>query len=411
MKVKRYKHNNATIPKIKGVTISGDFVEFDNTFSEKDIAFLRGKVKSGIGSVEFVSPSKSFDPTDSDREKIKSHVRNADIASFGIYQAIAAKNMMIDRDGDILERDFLEIMAQRYKEGRSMVDSHNRQQRIGKTFDAEVITNEKGQAELLVKFYIPDEAKMLSGNSAKMEIDTGMVENVSVSFLAPEDSLTFVKADDSSNTYGVPHFRYHAPKKSPMESVEVFELSMVTMGAQQGARVKSADQKSIANSLNENARTFGSQIDKNKSPEMEFIEKKIDRYKLKVAESSADSFDSLADYVAELEKMVSDQDKEISDKKLTIEELNKKLGNDKDAKINDLINLKKQILGEEAISAETEKAALKELPYDFVIAQINQMQDIAKIKQLNPGEEGGEGDQEQREGGSEPKAGTFKITI
>lgn len=236
---KKYLLNGATPPTLPGVKVSESYIEFDDTYSDDDISAIREKIGSG-GEKNFESGTiKAYTPTDAEKMKIAPHLKaDLDLSTFGFYTFIAAETIR-DRQGDVLDKSFLEWMGEKYAEGRTLADSHNISKRIGYTYDAKVVQHEQepNHFQLEVKAYVPPTAKTSTGANAKDEIDAGLLRRVSVSFFA---SAKYLSSEDDNNPYNETTWIYSRPKAG--DRADVMELSVVAMGAQAGARIKGGNQ-------------------------------------------------------------------------------------------------------------------------------------------------------------------------
>jgi len=181
---------------------------------------------------------KAYTPSVDERKKVMdamSGIENLD--GFGFYKAIVA-DTRLDRHRDVLTRGFLEILAKKYDEGRAVVDSHSERKSVGYTFASEVVpdASDPTHFQLIVKFYISPDAVLFSGTKAKTALDQALVRRTSVSFSASE--FKYVASDATENVHGVGYYVYDVPTNSSEDNIEVFEVSLVMMGVQAGAKIK-----------------------------------------------------------------------------------------------------------------------------------------------------------------------------
>lgn len=366
-KLKRFARNGVHIPPIEGVTIKGDYVEFDGRFTDEEIKAIREKIAGAGYSEQEPRQRKTYSPTDAERKKVLAAMSGVEsLEGFGFYEAIVA-DTRLDRHKDILDRSFLEVLAKRYDSGRAVVDSHNERQRIGYTFAASVQPDpdDAQHFQLSVKFYVSPSAKMLSGNSAKSEIDEGLVRRVSVSFMAKE--YTYIPGDAEGNMHGISYWLWKAPIESSEDNIEAFELSTVAMGAQAGAVIKGAG-------ISEKARktltaTFGEIQVKSTVTGMKNI--KILDIELQVSEDQEAALKQLEEKAKALETELS---------KFKEAEAGKKK-----ALVTEFVNLKCKAF--EGLDADTETAKAERFTSEELAGEIKMLQAISgnpKHKQLDP---------------------------
>lgn len=366
--MKKFRHNGAAIPNLKGVRVEGDAVLFPDSYSDQEIAAIRKRIAQGGRRELQTQNRKAYTPTESESAAILAAMPGVkDLTGFGFYEAVAAESLL-DRDRDILTKSFLQILADRYANGRAIVDSHNTRQRIGYTFGAEVKDHpdQPGESQLLVRFYVDPQAKMSGGNNAKREIDTGLVRRVSVSFSSPE--IKFVGEDESEMGY---HWIYDAPEHNDSGKVEVFELSVVAMGAQAGAHIK-GEKGGIAKSP-----TFGSseiKQDNSNKPDKPGMEK----YMINKTGKEIEASPEVIAEIKHLEKMLADREAELKPYVEAAEKAKKELA-------GKLVNLKKAINPELEIDAEAEVKKYMLWTPDQITAELKSYEGISKIKQLDPG--------------------------
>lgn len=362
--MKRFKHNNIDFPAIEGVSIQGDYVVFDDRFRDEDIDSIRQKIASGFvkqtpDEVQIKHQVKAYEPTEPEKASIRSHVKSGDIDSYGFYTFIAAESVK-DRQGDVLTKSFLEWMADRYNEGRVLADSHYMEYAIGHTYAATVTNHEvvPGEYQLEVKAYVPPAARTMSGSVAKDMLDAGIIRRASVSFSAP---AKFYEADHAENKTGEPVWVFDAPAATN-KMAEVYELSIVGMGAQSGARIK-GEKGGI-----EKNPTFDTVEIKTKNKTMEKVTIKALGKDMEVESSMIPVLKELDEKFQSLQAEL----KAFTDKEAVV----------KESLITELVNLKVQVMGTDQ-AKETEKA--KRLTVDELKEEIELITNLKKGKQLDPG--------------------------
>ena len=361
----KYLRNGVEIPaNLKGVTVTDQHVIFDETWKESDIMSFR----DFLGKKELIreipnTKRKAYQPTEAETQIILDKMTGVEnLDGFGIYEAVAAETLL-DRHNEVLTKGFLQILADRYAEGRTVVDSHDSQHRLGKTFAAKVVKHPEleGESQLIVKFYVSPNAKMKSGATAVQEIDQGIVDRLSVAFSYRD--YEYIAADDADNPYDHGYVKIDAPKKGKESYIEAYEISTVSMGAQAGARIKSAQ-----TDPNTPPRTFGS-----KAEEMEFETLKItvrgQETEVKVATESAGTLKSIMD------ELKGFRDKQEASRKSLIDEY-----------------VKFRKAANENLDAEKEKGIAAQLPTEYLESQVAELSAKAAEKQLDPSKKTGEED-------------------
>lgn len=352
---KRFLHNGAEIPNLPGVRVEGDSVVFTG-YSDADIEDIRGRVSKGKRYKDDAKIlQKKYSPGDEVKSAILASLPGAtSIDGYGFYEAIAAESL-IDRDRDVLRLGFLEILAKRYKEGRSVVDSHSWNHRIGYTFDAYVQDHptKTGEYQLIVRFYVSPDAKMISGSNAKSEIDAGLVRRLSISYFAPE--YKYVSSEADGNVYGRSYWVYDTPMETSESEIEVPEISMVAMGAQPGARIK-AEKGGIEKGI-----TFAEKEIKINA--MEFTEVKINDKTLKVAPDSVADVAAISIAFDEAKKALAEAEGKL--KKYTDQEASAL-----DKLADDYVAVKKLAFPGVEIDTEKEKAVAKIMGAEHIEKEI-----------------------------------------
>lgn len=389
--MKRYALNEAKVPNLPGVRVEDNTVVIEG-YKDKHIDLIREKTKVGDSDRKNVLADfqKEYSPSEIERTLIKEKVGER-IDSFHFVETIAA-DTLIDRTYDKFTKAFLERMATKYIEGRTIVDSHNTKIRIGRTFAAEVIPHPEkvGESQLIVKFYLSPNTP--AGKQAINEVKDGIVDRVSVSFRPDYEAVTFIDEDDENSPE--PGKVFWSIDAGDPELEEVIELSLVAMGAQPGAKFKSENGR-----VQENP-TFDI---KEITPRMETIEL---TYKLgdvekgiNVPKENADAFKALIkgieDAQAETAKAVKTQ-KELEKRIGTYEEKEKEV---KTAMVVKLVNLKKSVFGEDSVDAEQETTICESLPVEFLEKEIDRMEKTVKARKgLKPdGKPREEGDENEKE--------------
>lgn len=380
--MKRYKHNNIDFPSIDGVSIQGDYVVFDDRFKDEDIESIRRKIETGFrkeadDELSVKNQVKAYQPTPAEREKIQSALKDSvDIDTFGFYTFIAAESVK-DRQGDILTKSFLEWMGKAYAEGRVLADSHYMEYAIGHTYEATVTDHEvhPGEYQLEVKAYVPPAARTLSGAVAKEMLDAGIIRRASVSFAAP---AKFLEADHAENKTGEPVWVFDAPATKNARA-EVYELSIVGMGAQAGARIK-GEKGGIAKNP-----TFD-------TVEVKQIEKKMEKVTIKALGRDIETDATLIPVLKELDDKFQSLTAEL-------QKYQEREETEKTGLITELVNLKVQVMGVDQ-AKETEKA--KKLTLDELKDEIEAVAKIKTGKQIDPGKED-EKDEEKKPSGNRYK--------
>ena len=243
------------IPAVPGLKVKGQVLEFDDTFSESDITEL---LKSVSGVAERQVKTKAFTPSENDYDRVKSFTKaEGDVEQFGYYETVASSTT-IDAQRDKFDTPLLRAMADQYTEGRTVVFQHRGGMGIGKTYSGEVIANEKNGHDLIVKFYVHDQA-MLPTGKAKALIDSGIYDRVSVAVRA--NATEYVDSEKSPDGRGF--FLYGSG-----EGALVKELTLTDMGVNQDAILK-AEKSSFSDRV-----TF-TQIEEKSNPKAMELEKVI----------------------------------------------------------------------------------------------------------------------------------------
>lgn len=203
------------------------------------------------------SNKKSYKPTEDELRYISQLVENTE--GLGYYEAVVA-DTRLDRHQDILTKSILDGLAKLYSSGRAVVHSHNEKTPCGYTFSASVSPSlsDPEHHELTVRFYVPEESLLLSGMSAKTALDKGLIRRVSVSFSA-KNAYKYVAEDSAENIYGHGYWVWSMSNEDMKDpnKFEVYELSLVTMGAQANAVIKDLEKGGIEkeDTLHKNSET------------------------------------------------------------------------------------------------------------------------------------------------------------
>lgn len=361
----KYQRNGVEIPaNLKGVTVTDQYVIFDETWKESDIMSFR----EFLGKKELIreipnTKRKAYQPTEAETQMILDQMIGIEsLDGFGFYEVYAAETLL-DRHNEVLTKAFLQILADRYAEGRTVVDAHDSTHRTGKTFAAKVVKHPsvEGEYALSVKFYVSPDARMKSGNTAINEINQNIVDRMSVAFSYRD--YEYISSDDASNPYDHGYVLIDAPKKGKEYYIEAYELSLVTMGAQAGARIKSAQ-----TDPNEAPRTFGS-----KAEEMSLQTLKISiRGKEEEIQVSPESVGAIQSVLDELKGF---RDKQEASRKSLIDEY-----------------VKFRKAANENLDAEKEKGIAAQLPTEYLESQVAELSAKAAETQLDPSKKTGEED-------------------
>lgn len=366
MSYKYYKTNGAKISMVSGMVLDGDKVGFPDSFSIKDINAIRKKTaKQNRGNL--VLKATTYSPNDSERSAIQSALGRDNIDGFLFVQCVAAETDM-DRHRDILTKAFLEWMGEKYTEGRTIVDGHWHEQRVGKTFAAEVVEKEGGGHSLIVKFYISPNAIMRNGMKAVDQINDGLVNRVSVSFYA---TYTFIPESESDR--GMSHYVYDRPAEDSLMA-EVYELSLVTMGAQAGAKIKGQ------NGDIEPEITFDTKSIKPETDNMSFLSYRFKStgQTLNIKEEDKEAAKAMD---TDIQKFIDDGIKEEKEKRLEAEKKLKKFEDAekavRDDAVTKYVNAKKQVFGED-LKADDEKEIIKHWSVSTIEAETKKLEAVAE---------------------------------
>lgn len=283
-----------------GISVANGYICFDSSYTDQQIKEICQKA----GGISYkASPSESYKPSKSDKAKVQGLVKDGvDIENFGFYQTIASSSR-IDTAGDRFGPKYLKEMAKQYKEGRVFAFMHSGSYGIGKTFDASVKTTEDGEKELLVKFYVTDTAKLPNDMLAKDAINTGIYDRTSVSLYGVR--ATYIPEDKSE--YGRSYYDFNDPT-----GLGVRELSLVDMGGNPDARIKSAT--GAENSFAE--------------IEIEIIPSKatkMDKYLIKILNKEVEATPEVVSAIKALEQQNADLQKKIEGFEAKQEEATKAL--------------------------------------------------------------------------------------
>lgn len=358
-----------------GVEVVGDEVVFEG-YSDKHIDLIRDRVQAGDSKSFLADFRKEYSPSEIEQTLIKDKVGDR-IKDFHFVETIAA-DTIIDRAYDKFTKAFLERMANKYIEGRTIVDSHNTKVRIGRTFAAEVIPHpeQPNEYQLIVKFYLSPNTP--DGEKAINEVKDGIVDRVSVSFRPDYEAVTFYDEDDEKNPHPGKVFWQIDAGNSDLE--EVIELSLVAMGAQPGARFKSE------NGRIEDSPTFDVNeiISTMETKEIKLTIGGVEKT-FKVETSKVGEFETLAKQIGDLESEQKTLKTENEDLKKSLKSYTEKEEEIKDELVSKLINLKTTIYGEDAIDAEAQTEIAKALPLTFIEKEIELLTETAKNrKSLKP---------------------------
>lgn len=245
-------------------------------------------MKKAVKQIE-VTRRKAYTPSEIEKNQILENIYVDSLGGFGFYEAVVA-DTRLDRHNDVLSKSFLDAMAEKYNEGRTVVHGHKELIPCGRTFSAEVkqVANEPEHYELNVKFYIPQSSLLASGMSAKEAIDTGLISRVSVSFMAKE-AYKYIEKEESGFWF------WEKKDYSDTNTFDVFELSLVTMGAQAMAVIKELekDPKPKDTTLHQNS--------KDKTNQMKYFIKSLNT-EVEANEDTKAAIELLEEKAVELDK-------------------------------------------------------------------------------------------------------------
>ena len=225
-RVKLLSGNIDSIP-IEGVDIEDNYLNFSDSFNTDEI---EATIKALSNPPSIQGEFETYEPNQKDLDLAQEKVRKeVDMGDYGFFRFIASSTRM-DLHRHKFTRKFLSGFRDQYKEGRTMLFQHKHDYGIGQTFDARIIKAEDGEYELEVKFFIHPEAKIPSGIPAIDAINSGTYKRASVGFIAKMSK--YIPASESQDKEG--YFIYDETK-----SLSVLELSIVAMGANTDAKIKS----------------------------------------------------------------------------------------------------------------------------------------------------------------------------
>ena len=155
---------------------------------------------------------------------------------FGFFECVAAETKL-DLHRDILAPSFLQFMAEKYAEGRIVLDGHRDVATIGRTFDAYVQASpEDGEVQqLIVKFYLSPNMKTVSGANPVQVVSENIADRVSVGFSNPYIRRVAPEHEDEKG-----YWIHEITPEMDLDRIHVMELSIVYYGAQPGAKIKGA---------------------------------------------------------------------------------------------------------------------------------------------------------------------------
>ena len=182
------------------------------------------------------SKVKAFEPTDVELALANERLGGGITKESHVFVEFKAANTRVDRDGDQLTRNFLEGMAKNaIAEKIFVLADHDSRQKLGRVYDATVSPSGDGDHyNLIEKAILSRKAKPvnLGGQTPAEALEDKMLDFVSVRF------RTVNRPERVEVQEGVYINRIDAPEGA---MVEHSETSFVFMGAQRGARLKSAD--------------------------------------------------------------------------------------------------------------------------------------------------------------------------
>lgn len=214
-----------TLP-IEGVKVRDNYLDFPDTF---EIGEVEATLKALSNPPSIQVDIESYQPTQKDLDLAKSKTKSGDIENYGFFRFIASSTRM-DLHRHRFTRKFLVGFRDQYKEGRTMLFQHKHDHGIGQTFDSRVVKADDGEYELEVKFFIHPEARLPTTMTVIDAINSGTYKRASVGFIAKMSK--YIPASESEDKEG--YFIYDETK-----SLNVLELSIVAMGANTDAKIKS----------------------------------------------------------------------------------------------------------------------------------------------------------------------------
>ena len=227
MKRVRILSGNIDPSLIPGAKVVGDYLHIPESF---EINETKSALKAIANPPEIEGEFEPYTPTTKDIELAQEKTsKGTDMEDYGFFRFTVSSTRM-DMHRHKFTRKFLTGFRDQYKEGRTMLFQHKHDYGIGQTFDARIVKADDGEYELEVKFFIHPEAKIPSGIPAIEAINSGTYKRASVGFVAKMSK--YIPASESEDKEG--YFIYDEVK-----SLTALELSIVAMGANKDALVKS----------------------------------------------------------------------------------------------------------------------------------------------------------------------------
>lgn len=306
---------------------------------------------------------------------------------FGFFECVAAETKL-DLHRDVLAPSFLQFMAEKYAEGRIVLDGHRDVATIGRTFDAYVQASpEDGEVQqLIVKFYLSPNMKTVSGANPVQVVSENIADRVSVGFSNPYIRRVAPEHEDEKG-----YWIHEITPEMDLDRIHVMELSIVYYGAQPGAKIKGVKGQ---NAGIDPAPSFGlkpvESTEKSMSKityHIKSINKDVEIEKSIlgiIKEIDNEAADAIHDKQLEadgFQKQVADLEREKTAMQKRLDKFEESEGELKELAITNLVNLQKMIKPD--LNVEEAKKAFEGMSRDQVNAQIEMLKAL-KPDQLKP---------------------------